>query len=169
MSNNLNFKKAQVEEIKGKLENAQSAVLVEYRGLNVAETTELRKKFREAGVEYKVYKNNLVKIAIKDTKFEALEQDLTGPNAIAFGYEDPVVPAKVIKDFAKEHKALELKSGVVEGQYCNLEKITEIADIPSREVLIGKFLGSIKAPISNFAYLLQAIIDKDNEEGSVEA
>jgi len=169
MSKNLEIKKAQVEEIREKLEKAQAAVLVNYRGLNVAETTELRRKFREAGVEYKVYKNNLLKIAIKGTDFEPLENDLTGPNAIAFGYEDPVIPAKIIKEFAKEHKALELKAGVVEGEYCDLEKITAIADIPSKEVLIGKFLGSIKAPISNFAYLLQAIIDKENGEDSAEA
>ncbi|WIF95603.1 50S ribosomal protein L10 [Caminicella sporogenes] len=169
MSKNLEIKKAQVEEIKDKLSRAQAAVLVNYRGLTVAEATELRKKFREAGVEYKVYKNNLLKIAIKGTDFEALEKDLTGPNAIAFGYEDPVMPAKIVKEFSKKHEALELKSGIVEGEYCDLEKIKAIADIPSKEVLIGKFLGSIKSPLSNFAYLLQAIIDKKNEEGSIEA
>lgn len=164
MSKNLELKKVKVDEIKGKFENAQSAILVDYRGLTVEEATELRTKFREAGVEYKVYKNNLVKLAIKDTAFEPLTADLTGPNAIAFGYEDPVVPAKIVKDFAKDHKNLELKSGVVEGDYCDLEKITAIADIPSREVLIGKFLGSIKSPVSNFVYLLSNIIEEKEKE-----
>jgi large subunit ribosomal protein L10 len=158
MSNNFDAKKVAVEEIKEKFANAKSAVLVDYRGLTVEEVTELRTKFRQAGVEYKVYKNNLVKIAIKDTPFESLSQDLTGPNAIAFGIEDAVVPAKIIKDFAKGHKKLELKAGVVEGAYCNLEQITQIADLPSKEVLIGRFLGSIKAPVSNFAYFLSNLI-----------
>ncbi|MBN2260281.1 MAG: 50S ribosomal protein L10 [Clostridiales bacterium] len=160
MSNNLEMKKKVVEEIKSKFLDAKSAILVDYRGLNVEETTDLRKKFRDAGVEYKVYKNNLVKLAIKDTAFEPLSQDLTGPNAIAFGYDDPVVPAKVIKDFAKNHKKLELKTGVVEGEYYNVAKIIEIADIPSRDELIAKFMGSIKSPISNFVYLLTNIIEE---------
>lgn len=158
MSKNLENKKVVVEEIKEKFSSAKSAVLVDYRGLTVEEATELRSKFRAAGVEYKVYKNNLVKLAIKDTEFEALSKDLTGPNAIAFGIEDAVVPAKIVKEFAKTHKNLELKAGVVEGSYCNLEQITEIADLPSKEVLIGRFLGSVKAPVSNFAYFLSNLI-----------
>lgn len=158
MSNNLEAKKVAVEEIKERFASAKSAVLVDYRGLTVEEVTELRSKFRQAGVEYKVYKNNLVKIAIKDTPFEALAQDLTGPNAIAFGINDAVVPAKIIKDFAKGHKNLELKAGVVEGSYCDFNQIIAIADLPSKEVLIGRFLGSIKAPVSNFAYFLSNLI-----------
>lgn len=171
MSKNLERKKVQVEEIKEKFAKAQSAILVDYRGLTVEEVTELRKNFREAGVEYKVYKNNLMKLAIKDTAFEGLNADLVGPSAVAFGYEDPVVPAKVIKDFAENHEKLELKAGVVEGEYCDLDKIKAIADIPSREVLLAKFLGSIKSPVSNFAYLLQNIADKKGEgaEAPVEA
>ena len=164
MSNNLELKKKVVEEIKGKFEGAKSAILVDYRGLNVEETTELRKNFRDAGVEYKVYKNNLVKLAIKDTDFEPLSQDLTGPNAIAFGYEDPVTPAKVIKDFAKKHAQLELKTGVIEGFYYGQEKIVEIAEIPSREELIAKLLGSFQAPVSNFVYLLSNVIEQKEEK-----
>lgn len=164
MSNNLELKKKVVEEIKGKFEGAKSAILVDYRGLNVEETTELRKNFREAGVEYKVYKNNLVKLAIKDTDFEPLSQDLTGPNAIAFGYEDPVTPAKVIKDFAKKHNNLELKTGIVEGSYYGQEKIVEIAEIPSREELIAKLLGSFQAPVSNFVYLLSNVVEQKEEK-----
>lgn len=164
MSQNLENKKLVVEEIKEKFSTAKSAVLVDYRGLTVEEATELRSKFREAGVDYKVYKNNLVKLAIKDTAFEPLSQDLTGPNAIAFGIEDAVVPAKIVKEFAKSHKNLELKSGVVEGNYCNLEQIIQIADLPSKEVLIGRFLGSVKAPISNFAYFLSNLIKEKEAE-----
>ncbi len=164
MSKNLENKKVVVEEIKEKFSAAKSAVLVDYRGLTVEEATELRSKFREAGVEYKVYKNNLVKLAIKDTSFESLSQDLTGPNAIAFGIEDAVVPAKIVKEFAKTHKNLELKSGVVEGNYCNLEQILQIAELPSKEVLIGRFLGSVKAPISNFAYFLSNLIKEKEAE-----
>jgi large subunit ribosomal protein L10 len=167
MSNNLEIKKQIVEEIKEKFSKAKSAVVVDYRGLNVEEVTELRKKMREAGVEYKVYKNTMMRLAAKETGFGDLEGDLTGPNGVAFGYEDPVVPAKILNDFAKEHKNLELKAGVVEGQYCDLAKIQAIADIPSREVLLAKFLGSIKSPVSNLAYLLQAIADKN--EGGAEA
>lgn len=166
MSNNLDAKKLAVAEIKERFESAKSAVLVDYRGLSVGEVTELRSKFRQAGVEYKVYKNNLVKIAIKDTPFEALSQDLTGPNAIAFGINDAVIPAKIIKDFAKGHKNLELKAGVVEGSYCNLEQMIQIADLPSKEVLIGRFLGSVKAPVSNFAYFLSNLIKEKEGNGA---
>jgi large subunit ribosomal protein L10 len=164
MSDNFEMKKKKVEEIKEKFVDAKSAILVDFRGLTVDETTELRKRFREAGVEYKVYKNNLVKLAVKDTDFESLSQDLTGPNAIAFGYADPVVPAKVIKDFAKDHKNLELKTGVIEGEYYDVDKIVEIADIPSRDELIAKFMGSIKSPVSNFVYLLTNIIEENEKE-----
>ena len=164
MSKNFEVKKKAVEEIKERFSTAKSAVLVDYRGLTVGEVTELREKFRAAGVEYKVYKNNLVKLAIKDTEFESLSKDLTGPNAIAFGIEDAVVPAKIAKEFSKTHKALELKAGVVEGSYCNLEDIVKIADLPSKEVLLGRFLGSIKAPVSNFAYFLSNLIKE--QEGN---
>lgn len=165
MSQNFENKKVVVEEIREKFSNAKSAILVDYRGLSVAEATELRTKFREAGVEYKVYKNNLMKLAIKESSFEGLTADLAGPSAVAFGYEDPVTPAKIIKDFAKDHENLELKAGVVEGEYYDNAKIIEIADIPSREVLLSRLVGSFQAPISNFAYLVKNIMDKRIEEG----
>lgn len=159
MVKNIEAKKEVVEEIKSKFKDAKAAILVDYRGLNVEDTTELRKNFREAGVVYKVYKNNLVKLAVKDTEFEMLAQNLTGPNAIAFGYEDAVTPAKVIKEFSKKNKNLEIKTGVIEGEYYDREKIIEIADIPSRDILIAKLLGSIKSPVSNFVYLLNNIAE----------
>ncbi|WP_129600972.1 50S ribosomal protein L10 [Anaerophilus nitritogenes] len=160
MSNSLEIKKQVVEEIKEKFQKAQSAVVADYRGLTVEEVTELRSKMREAGVEYKVYKNTFMRLAVKGTGFEPLTTDLTGPNAVAFSYEDPVVPAKILNDFAKDHKNLELKAAVVEGQYYGVDTIKEIAEIPSREVLLAKFLGSIKSPLSNLAYLLQGIADQ---------
>jgi large subunit ribosomal protein L10 len=165
MSQNFENKKVKVEEIREKFSNAKSAVLVDYRGLTVEQVTDLRTKFREAGVEYKVYKNNLMKLAIKDSSFEGLTADLVGPSAVAFGYEDPVTPAKIIKDFAKENDKLELKAGVVEGEYYDNAKIIEIADIPSREVLLSRLVGSFQAPISNFAYLVKNIVDKRVENG----
>ncbi len=165
MSQNFENKKVVVEEIREKFGNAKSAILVDYRGLTVGEATELRAQFREAGVEFKVYKNNLMKLAIKDTNFEGLSTDLVGPSAIAFGYEDPVTPAKIIKDFAKKNENLSLKAGVVEGEYFDNAKIIEIADIPSREVLLSRLVGSFQAPISNFAYLVKNIVDKRVENG----
>jgi large subunit ribosomal protein L10 len=165
MSQNFENKKVVVEEIRGKFSSAKSAILVDYRGLTVGEASELRAKFREAGVEYKVYKNNLMKLAIKESSFEGLTADLAGPNGVAFGYDDPVTPAKIIKDFAKEHKNLELKAGVVEGEYYDNAKIIEIADIPSREVLLSRLVGSFQAPVSNFAYLIKNIAEKREEEG----
>lgn len=164
MSANFEKKKEMVKEIQEKFANAKSVVLSDYRGLNVAETTELREKFREAGVEYKVYKNNLVKLAVKGTDFEGITADLTGPNAIAFGYEDPVVPAKVIKDFAKEHENLSLKTGIIEGEYFGAEKMLKIAEIPSKDELIVRFLSSIKSPVNNFVYLLNNIKDEMETE-----
>lgn len=165
MSQNFENKKVKVEEIREKFSNAKSAILVDYRGLTVDEATELRSKFREAGVEYKVYKNNLMKLAIKESSFEGLTADLSGPSAVAFGYEDPVTPAKIVKDFAKEHKNLELKAGVVEGEYYDNIKIIEIADIPSREVLLSRLVGSFQAPVSNFAFLIKNIAEKKVENG----
>jgi large subunit ribosomal protein L10 len=167
MSQNFENKKVVVEEIREKFNNAKSAILVDYRGLTVGEATDLRSKFREAGVEYKVYKNNLMKLAIKESDFEGLSADLKGPSAVAFGYEDPVTPAKIVKDFAKDHKNLELKAGVVEGMYYDTAKIIEIADIPSREVLLSRLVGSFQAPVSKFAYLVKSIADKRVEDGEV--
>lgn len=160
MGKNRQLKEAQVEEIREKFQKASSAVIVDYRGLNVAEATELRKKFREQNVEYKVYKNRLVKLAIEGTDFSSLEPVLTGPNAIAFGFEDAVAPAKIAKDFAKISPNLDLKAGVIDGTFYDLDGIQLIADIPSRDVLLAKFVGSIQSPISKFAYLLKAIADQ---------
>ena len=149
-----------VDEIKAVAENAKAAVLVDYRGLTVAEDTELRKKLREAGVVYKVYKNTLLNFAFKGTEFEALSQDLEGPTAVAFGIDDATAPARIINDMVKKMPKLEFKSGVVEGTYYDSEGIKVIATIPSREVLISKLLGSLQSPIANLARVLKQIAEK---------
>ncbi len=164
MSKNRDLKAAKVEEIKQKLNSSKSVILVDYHGLSVDDATNLRNRFREEGVEYKVYKNRLVKIAVEGTEYEDLKDELVGPNAMAFGIEDAVVPARIIKEFAKKKPALELKSGVIEGVFYDKEHLVKIADIPSREVLLAKFMGSINSPVSKFAYLVKAIADQKGEE-----
>jgi len=149
-----------VEEIKGYAEKASSAVLVDYRGLTVAEDTELRKKLRAAGVVYKVYKNTMLNIAFKGTAFESLANDLNGPTAIAFGMDDATAPARILLECSKTMPKLEFKAGVVEGTYYDTKGIQVIATIPSREVLLSKLLGSLQSPIANFARVLKQIAEK---------
>lgn len=158
MSSMIESKKQVVEEIKGKIDKAQAMVLVDYRGLNVEEVTELRKKFTEAGVEYKVYKNTMMRFAFKDQGLEEFNKHLVGPNAIAFGFEDPVAPAKITNEFAKEHEELDIKAGVVDGKIIGLDGIKELAELPPKEVLIAQVLGGLNGPISGFANVLQANI-----------
>ena len=163
MNNNRSLKEAKVAEIKEKLEKATSVVLSKYQGLTVEEDTVLRKNLREAGVEYKVYKNTLVTLAAKELGLEGIVVYLEGPVAIAFGYEDVTVAARVLNDFAKDHKKLELKAGIVEGVVYDTDKIKQLATIPSKEVLIAKLLGSIKSPIASFARVINAIAESKAE------
>ncbi|MEA4972085.1 50S ribosomal protein L10 [bioreactor metagenome] len=156
-------KQVVVDEIKGKLEKAVSIVLVDARGLTVAEDTGLRKQLREAGVDYKVYKNTMVNFAIQGTQFEGISQFLEGPTAVVFSYDEATKGASVIKKVSETAKKLEFKAGVIEGIVYDAEGIKAIADIPSREVLLSKLLGSFKSPISSFARVIQAIADKDSE------
>ncbi|MED9948005.1 50S ribosomal protein L10 [Peptacetobacter hiranonis] len=161
----LEVKSLVVSEIVEKLNNSSSAVVVDYKGLTVAEVTELRKVMREAGVDYKVYKNTLVRRAAQEVGIEQFNDELlVGTNAIAFGYEDPVAPARILKKFIETHPKMKLKMGVVEGEFYDEAKIMELANIPSREELIAKLLGSLKAPVSNFVYLVDAIAKKQEEE-----
>ena len=159
MNKNRELKEAKVAEIKEKLEKSKSVVLAKYQGLTVEEDTTLRKNLREAGVEYKVYKNTLVILAAKELGLDGIVEYLEGPVSVAFGYEDVTVAARVLNDFAKDHKKLELKAGIVEGEIYDQAKISQLATIPSKEVLIAKLLGSIKSPISSFARVLSAIAD----------
>ena len=149
-----------VDEIKGHVEKSSSVVLVDYRGLTVEQDTKLRKELREAGVVYKVYKNTLLKRAFEGTDFLQLDVDLEGPSAVAFSYEDATAAARIIANFAKQAKALEIKSGVVEGTYYDAKGMSVIATIPSREELISKLLGSLQSPITNFARVLKQIAEK---------
>ena len=163
----IELKQPIIEEIKAQLQDAQSAVIVDYRGLTVEQDTRLRKELREAGVVYKVYKNTMVRFAIEGTEFEALKDDLEGPNAIAISKTDATAPARILAKFAKEAEALEIKAGVVEGTYYDQTGIKAISSIPSREELLSKFLGSIQTPIANFARFIKQIAEQ--QEGAAEA
>jgi large subunit ribosomal protein L10 len=147
-------KEATVQEVRERLGKSKSVVLADYRGLNVEEVTALRKKLREAGVEYKVIKNTLTSRAAQAAKIEGLDQYLTGPTALAFGYEDAVTPAKILADFAKDHKKLELKGGILEGKVVSLETVKTLASLPSREVLLGQVAGMLQAPLRGLATVL---------------
>ena len=149
-----------VQEISDSIKEAQSVVVVDYRGLTVAEDTELRKQLREAGITYKVYKNTMMNFAFKGTDFESLAPVLEGPSAIAISTTDATAPARVLANFAKKAKALEIKAGVVEGVFYDANGMKAIAEIPSREELLSKFLGSIQSPITNFARVLNQIAEK---------
>ncbi|OYD06549.1 50S ribosomal protein L10 [Paludifilum halophilum] len=156
-------KKQVVAEIAEKLTNSKSTILTDYRGLNVAEMNELRKQLREAGVEYQVLKNTMTRRATAQTDLTDLDEHLNGPTAIAFSDEDVVAPAKVLHQFSKEHKSLEIKGGVVEGTVVSDEKIKELAELPSQDGLVSMLLSVLQAPLRNFALAVQAVADKDGE------
>jgi len=159
----LKQKQAVIDEIKGKLEKAQSAVVIDYIGITVEQADAMRKKLREANVDYTVYKNTLVSRAIEGTKYEGLKNVLSGPSAFAFSYDDAVAPARVLSGIIKEYKKMEFKAGVIEGTYYDAEGVKAIASLPSREELIAKFMGSIQSPVSKFVRTLQAIADAKAE------
>ena len=139
---------------------------MDYRGLTVAEVTELRKQLRDAGVEFKVYKNTMTRRAADSLGLSELNEFLVGPSALAFSNEDVIAPAKIINNFAKEHEALEIKAGVIEGSYVPVEDVKAIASLPSREGLLSMLLSVLQAPVRNFAYAVKAVgEDKENENG----
>ena len=149
-----------VAEISEYIKDAQSVVLVDYRGLTVEQDTELRKQLREEGITYKVYKNTMMNFAFKGTDFEALAPYLEGPSAVAISTTDATAPARVLAKFAKTADALEIKGGVVEGIAYDAKGIASIASIPSREELLSKLLGSIQSPITNFARVMNQLAEK---------
>ena len=149
-----------IDEIKDKFERAESAVVIDYMGITVAEADEMRKKLREAEVDYTVYKNTLVKRAIEGTKDEALGEILEGQSGFAFSYDDATAPARVLNDARKAYKKMEFKGGIIEGEYYDKENIEKIAAIPSRDTLISKFMGSIQSPIANFARVVAQIAEQ---------
>lgn len=149
-----------VEEISACIKDAQSVVLVDYRGLTVEQDTNLRKQLREAGVTYKVYKNTMMNFAFKGTDCEGLAPYLEGPSAIAVSTTDATAPARILCKFAKDASKLEVKGGIVEGTAYDAQGIAEIAKIPSREELLSKLLGSIQSPITNFARVMNQLAEK---------
>ena len=161
----IEIKKPIVEEISATIKDAQSVVLVDYRGLTVAQDTELRKQLREAGVTYKVYKNTMMNFAFKGTDFESLAPYLDGPNAMAVSTTDATAPARVLAKFAKDAKQLEIKAGVVEGTLYDANGMKAISEIPSREELLSKLLGSIQSPIANFARCMNQLAEKGGAAG----
>ncbi len=155
------LKQPVVEEISANIKDAQSVVLVDYRGLTVDQDTQLRKSLRDAGITYKVYKNTMMNFAFKGTDFEGLAPFLEGPSAIAISTTDATAPARMLSEFAKKTPALEIKAGVVEGTVYDAAGMAKIADIPSREVLLGRLFGSLQSPIANLARVLNQIAEKD--------
>ena len=152
-----------IDEIKGKLENAQAAVVIDYMGITVAEADAMRKTLREANVDYTVYKNTLIKRAIEGTDFAPLAEVLDGPSALAISTEDATAPARTLNKIIKDFKKMEFKAGVVEGTFFDKNGIQAIADIPGRDVLIAKFMGSIQSPVSKAVRTFQAIADAKAE------
>ena len=158
-----------VAEISEAIKDATSVVLVDYRGLTVEQDTALRKQLREAGINYKVYKNTMMNFAFKGTDFEALAPFLNGPSAIAISNTDATAPARELAKFAKTANKLEVKAGVVEGTLYDAEGMKAVADIPSREVLLGRLFGSMQSPITNFARVIKQIAEKDSAPAAEEA
>jgi len=162
--NNIVAKQAVVAGIKEKMAAAKSIVIVDYRGLTVAEVTELRNQCRAAGVEYAVLKNTMVSLAAKELGINGLDDYLKGPTAVAFGMTDAVAPAKVLTDFIKKAKKTEVKCGVLDGQVLNAAGVEALAAIPSREVLLAKVMGSMMSAVSKFVYVVEALRKKQAGE-----
>lgn len=160
-------KRLLVEALTTKLRESTCTVVTDYRGLNVAQVTELRKQLREAGVEFQVLKNTLVKRATAQAQLTGLDEVLSGPTAIAFSKEDPVAPAKILNEFAKKNENLQIKAGVVEGKVVDVNQIKALADLPSREGLLSMLLSVLQAPIRNFALAVKAVGEK--QEGGAQA
>lgn len=168
----VDLKKPVVDEIAELFKDAKSAVVVDYRGMTVEQDTKLRKNLREAGVSYKVYKNTMLHLAAEGTDFAKLDDLFEGPTALAVSKDDATAPARLLFAFTKEAKNLELKGGVVEGEFYDATAIQQIATIPSREELLGRLLGSMQSPIANFARVIKQIAEKDAapaEEAPAEA
>ena len=156
----IEVKKQVVLDVKDKMERSQGIIFYDYRGLNVEEVTELRNKFREAGVEYHVIKNSMLRRAVDMLEITGLDETLTGPTAVAFGYTDAVAPAKVLVEFVKKVKKTQIKSGVLGKKIIDVNGITSLAELPSKEQLLSTLAGTLQAPISGFARSLSGIICK---------
>ncbi len=169
MSTNKDEKKIIVEEIVSKMREAKSIIFFDYIGVNVEQVTKMRKEFRENGVDCKIYKNTLIKLAAKECGYDEKVFDiLSGSTAIAFGMNDAVAPAKITKKYVDEFKKMDLKAGVVDGAYYDKAMVEKLATIPSKEELIAKMLGSMMAPLSGLARVLNAIVEKNNNGEAAE-
>lgn len=155
-------KKAVIAEIADKMRDSQSTVVVEYRGLTVAQVTELRRELRAEGVDFKVYKNSMAQRAAEELGYNELTDNLTGPNAIAFG-SDAVAPARVLAKFAKKHDKLVLKAGIVEGKVVNVDTLNELAALPNRDGMISMILGMFQSPVRSFALAVKAVAEQKEE------
>ena len=165
----LEKKQAVVADLAEKLKSSPAGVLVNYQGITVEDDTAMRKALREAGVKYMVVKNSLTGRACEEVGLSDMKQYLTGMTAIAISESDPIAPAKVIKKYADKIESFQILAGYLDGAVIDVKTVEALADIPSKEVLIAKLLGSIKAPLYNFAYAIQAVIDKDGAPAEAEA
>lgn len=154
----LNLKKTKVEELAQKFKDAKSFVLADYRGLTVEQDTQLRKAMREAGVEYTVIKNSIARFAAKENGYGDLDDYLKGPTSIALSLEDPVAPSKVLAKYAKDFKKLDIKAGIVEGKFIDIEGVQSIASLPSKEELVAKAIGALAGPMYGIVNVLNANI-----------
>lgn len=163
----LEQKKKVVAELVESIKAAQAGVLVDYRGITVEQDTKLRKQLREAGVEYKVVKNTLTRFAANELGFQELDEQLNGPTALAISDSDPVAPAKIISDFAKEAETISIKAGFLDGKVISLDEVNQLASTPSKDVLIAKIMGSLNAPVSKLVRTLQALVDNGVEPADI--
>lgn len=163
----LEQKAAAVDALAEKFGRAVSGILVQYQGITVEDDTKLRAAMRAAGVEYTVIKNSLIGRACDKAGFEAMKEHLEGMNAVAISYDDPIAPAKILKEYAEKIETFTLRAGFLDGAVVDEATVKELADIPPKEVLIAKMLGSLQSPISGLAVALQAVVDK-NGEGAAE-
>lgn len=154
----LEQKKQIVKELSEKIAKAKTIVIADYRGITVAEDTKLRSELRKENVEYRIVKNTYTLLAAKQNGLEGLEEYLNGPTSIAFGFDDPVAPARLLVNYSKSNKKFQIKAGVLEGKVISIQKLAELANLPSREVLVAKLLGTINAPVSGLVNVLNANI-----------
>ena len=164
MSKNIEAKKVVVSEIEEKIEKAQSIVVVEYKALTVEQVTALRAKCRAAGVDYCVLKNTMINLATKEMGYEGLAAHLEGPTAVAFGYEDMIAPAKILSEFSKKTKKMTIKCGICDGDFLDEAGVQALANLPSKEVLIAKIMGSMMSSVSKFVYCVEALRKKQAGE-----
>ena len=171
MSKNLEIKKQVVSDIVKKFQDAQSVIIVNYSGLTVEQVTGLRAQFRAAGVDYVVLKNTLVRRALQELNIEGLDEVLNGPSAFAFGMNDPVSPAKILNDSITKNKTevISIKAGLLGTEVMSMDQIKSLAETPSREVLLARFIGSLQSSIAGFVRVLDAIAKKDSEAAAPEA